>query len=115
MNNKLFAIKDNLITINGKAIDLPYPVAEAITIGEIVVVRLEPAVGELCNANIYGFTVNGCFKWKVEESPHGTEPDKPFTSIYISPNGQLIAGNWNGIDYSVDVKSGAISAVAFSR
>lgn len=115
MNKNIFEIADGLITINGKAVNLPYPVAEAITIGEIVVVRIEPAVGELCNANIYGFTINGYFKWKVEESPHGTEPDKQFTSIYISPNGKLIAGNWNGIDYAVDVKSGAISAVAFNK
>ncbi|MEJ2046486.1 MAG: hypothetical protein P8X89_24805 [Reinekea sp.] len=94
---------------------MPYPVVEALKIGELVIVRVEPTVGEIFNTNIFGFTVDGHYKWRIEESPHGTEADKPFTSISVSQDNQLIAGNWNGVDYVVDVRNGTIKTIAFNK
>lgn len=110
-----FKVEDGVISISGKAIELPYPVAEALKIGELVIVRVEPTVGEIFNTNVFGITADGNYKWKIEESPHGTEADKPFTSISVSQDDQLIAGNWNGVDYVVDVRNGAIKSVAFNK
>lgn len=110
-----FKVKDRVIFIKGKAIELPYPVAESLNFGELVILRVEPTSGEIFNTNVFGFTNAGNCKWKIAESPHGTETDKPFTSISVSQNGQLIAGNWNGVDYAVDVRSGAIKAVTFNK
>jgi hypothetical protein len=110
-----FSIDDGAVSINGKVVDLPYPVAEALTVGELVIVRVEPTIGEVFNSNVYGFKADSSCKWQIAESPHGTEADKPFTSISVSPDNQLVAGNWNGVDYLVDLMNGAISTVSFNK
>jgi len=112
-----FSIDDGIIAIGGNVIDLPYPVAvaEALAVGELVIVRVEPTIGEIFNTNVYGFKADSSCKWQIAESPHGTEADRPFTSISVSSDNQLVAGNWNGVDYLVDLMGGAITAVAFNK
>lgn len=115
MSEVKYKLDESVITINGKAINMPYTVAQVLICDDMVIVRVEPVCGEIFNTNIYGFTVEGNCKWQIEESPHGTEADKPYTSIFLSEDNKLIAGSWSGVDYIVDLCTGGITTVAFNK
>ncbi|MEE9444899.1 MAG: hypothetical protein V3V19_04460 [Cocleimonas sp.] len=100
--------------MNREEVNLPYPVVQALDFNGIVMARVEPEIYEIFNCNIFAVDGKGKIKWQIEESPHGTEVDKPYTSISIMEN-KLIAGNWNGVDYVVDIKDGSIRTQSFNK
>lgn len=96
-------------------ITFPFKISQAIEKDECIIIRLEPDVGKVLNQNVYCITLDdGTLKWKIEESPHGTQTDKPYTRIFLSGN-SLIAGNWNGIDYKVDFSNGKVTAYSNAK
>lgn len=110
-----YDIEDGFLKFNGKEISLPCPVVESLTCSDLFIVRVEPPVGAILNKNVFAYGSNGSLKWEIEESPHGTENDKPYVSIFISEDGKLSAGNWNGVDYLVDLSAGKVVASAFNK
>ena len=110
-----FKINDGIIYINGKEIDLPFPAEEAVTYKKSIIVRVKPPVKEIFNNNVYGFTIHGEYKWQIKPSTHGTQEDKPFVSIHVSSSDDLIASNWNGIDYVVSNTDGSVAPESFKK
>jgi len=110
-----YEVLDGVLHVGGNPIHLPFPVAQSIGLIDAVVVRLDVPAGQLFNCNVYLVGADGGIRWRVHESPHGTEDDKPFMNLWLTENGALVAGNWNGVDYDVDLRSGAIHARAFKR
>lgn len=95
-------------------IDLSRSAAQCLEVQGLLIVRIEPDVGDTYNRNVFALD-RGKILWQIEESPHGTEKDKPFTSISLGRDGELIAGNWNGVDYSVDISDGTIQVKNFKK
>lgn len=81
----------------------------------MVIVRIEPSKGEIFNRNIFAVSNHGEIVWQIAESPHGTQTDKPYTSVYIGDGGELMAGNWNGVDYVVAAEDGSIKTKSFRK
>lgn len=110
-----FKITNNLIFINGKKLELPFPVADALEYKKSIVVRVDPPAREILNDNIYCFTLSGNFLWQIEPSPHGTQVNKPYVSINVSSSSNLIASNWNGVNYIVNIEDGSIEVKSFNK
>lgn len=113
MNNIAFV--NSKLTIGGRAIDFPHPIEEALIYRDLIIVRVEPPAGISFNRNVYGISQKGDVLWQIEESPHGTQEDKPYVNIYTGQNDDLIAGNWNGVSYSINPDNGKITVVAFDK
>jgi len=110
-----FKVDDGCLFIDGEAVRLPFPVVEAIGIDAAVAVRVDVPTGQAFNRNVYLIDAERRILWQIDESPHGTEADKPFMNIWMADDEALMAGNWNGIDYVVDISSGRLSVKAFRR
>ncbi len=108
-------MNDGVLIVQGKEIKLPYPAVQALDYQGLIVVRVDPEVGQIFNRNVFALDANGGVKWQITESPHGTEVDKPYTYITISEDNQLIAGNWNGVDYAVTLDDGSITPISFIK
>lgn len=115
MNELKYRVNEGVLTINEKEIKLPYPVIEVLNFQGLIIVRVEPSIGEIYNQNIFAIDNTGKIMWQIVESPHGTEADKLYTSISVLAENQLIAGNWNGVDYAVDLDDGSISTKSFNK
>lgn len=109
-----YYIKNSLLYINGNEIQLDYKVAESISLNEFVIVRVIPPTKIKFNRNIFAFNSDGSLKWQIKESPHGGDSDKPFMGLHTSGN-DVIASNWLGIDYKININNGEIDAIKFTR
>lgn len=110
-----YSIIEGVLEANGLQVKLPFPSVQALDVDGLIIVRIEPAIGAVYNRNVFALSENGNIEWQIEESPHGTERDKPYTSISVIGPSQLVAGNWNGVDYLVSLRDGSISAKAFNK
>ncbi len=110
-----YVLSEGVLTVENRVVTLPYPTAQALNFNELVVVRVEPDIGKIYNKNIFALDGDGKIKWQIAESPHGTEVDKPYTSIFITTENELLAGNWNGVDYIVSAEDGSISTKSFNK
>jgi hypothetical protein len=115
MNTNSFKIEGDNLFIANKCVALPFPIAEVFEYKDLIVARVEPCTGVIFNRNIFAFTAHGNLLWQIEESPHGTEKDKPYTRIFLNNDGLLVAANWIGVDYLVNVKNGSISTISFNK
>lgn len=115
MSSSSFRVESGCLYIGGDCIDLPCTVGDVIVCGGLIVVRVEPPVGVILNRNVFAYTKEGRLLWRIEESPHGTEVDKPYVKIFLDVQNRLVAGNWNGVDYLVGCDDGSIIAKAFNK
>lgn len=113
MSANSFEVKDGSLFISGKCMDLPYPVGQVMKCNDAIIARLELPSGVIFNRNVFAFSAQGDLLWQIEESPHGTEKDKPY--VGISQNGALVAANWIGVDYLVNIQNGRITVKAFNK
>jgi hypothetical protein len=112
---------EKALSVNGVVMEMPSPVRERVNIGELAVVRTYPENEKLSaypraqlNRNVYAFDGSGKLVWQIQEAPHGGANDKPYMRIE-AVNGQLIAGNWIGVDYRVNLADGMVEAVGSDR
>ena len=94
-----FKIENGTLYLDGQPVRLPFPVAEGFGVAGGVAVRLDIPTGQSFNRNVFLLEGTGAVRWQIQESPHGTEDDKPFMNVWLAENGSLVAGNWNGVDY----------------
>ena len=93
-------------------------VRQIIEVGKLKVVRKYPPDEELVNypqkklnRNIEAYDQDDNLVWVIEEAPDGGEnQDKAYMNMWLEED-RLVAGNWIGIDYLVDVNTGAVSSV----
>ena len=61
------------------------------------------------NRNVYAYSLSGDLLWQIQEAPHGgIEDDKAYMDLRFE-EGQIIVGNWIGVDYVVDHECGEVS------
>jgi hypothetical protein len=103
------------LLVGDQCIELPHEICEVLRFQNLIVVRVDPPAGVVFNRNVIALTESGASAWQIEESPHGTEADKPYVAIRVETDGTLLASNWNGVDYVVDADSGRVTAKAFKK
>lgn len=102
------------LRINGTAITVRHPIKTVVDVDSIVIVLLQVPTGEVDNRNVIAFDSDGDQLWEIEPSPHGTEDDNPFVAL-TTDAGSVVAQTWNGIEYVVDIETGAIEARDLKR
>jgi hypothetical protein len=95
--------------IGDVSVTLPALIDEVLFAGDLIVVRTAEAGLPEPSRNIFGIERGGKIRWQIERSPHGGTVRNPFTGLYISAEGELIAANWIGVDYRVDLSTGKIN------
>lgn len=114
MKNR-FEVRDGALIIANRRLDLTHTVAQILECHDTIIVRSDPPAGMILNRNLFAFTTQGDLLWQIEESPHGTQKDKPYVGLIISQDGLLVAANWIGLDYTVNVQNGKVAAKAFNK
>lgn len=115
MNAVEFRIEGEKLFVGGKLVELPYTVGDVLEFSGLLVVRVEPPAGVIFNRNVFAISSVGEVVWKIAESPHGTEADKPYVGIFRNKGESLVAANWNGVDYLVSLDSGSVVATSFNK
>lgn len=115
MSNKSFELLNGKVIIDGHPVILPHIADEAFEWHDLIIVKVDPPSGTIFNRNVFGITNQGEILWQIEESPHGTQDDKPYIQISIEKSDNLIAENWNGVSYSVNPSNGKITVSAFNK
>jgi len=115
MTESLMRVDQGVLYVGDQCIELPHPVVQVVKCQGIFIVRVEPPAGVVFNRNVIAFANQGQQLWQIEESPHGTEADKPYVGITVEADGSLTAANWNGVDYRVDLRDGSIAVKAFNK
>ncbi|MGF6110198.1 hypothetical protein [Pseudomonas frederiksbergensis] len=108
-------VENGTLWIAGQPIYLPYPVKEAFQHNNRLLILVEPAPDVIFNRNVFALSMHGELLWQIEESPHGTEVDNPYMNLYCDKDAAVIAGNWNGLSYLVDLHNGTVSVAAFEK
>ncbi|QLH43880.1 MAG: hypothetical protein HWD59_15090 [Coxiellaceae bacterium] len=65
------------------------------------------------NRNVYCIDDNYQILWQIENKPTGFEED-PFTNIKLD-NNELIAKNFSGFIYKVDLRNGKIEGIDWNK
>jgi hypothetical protein len=115
MSVPIFCVENGNIYIEREKVELPYPVDTVIVFDNLLVVRLEPSAKRIFNRNVLAIGSDGTVIWQIVESPHGATSDKPYVTIYVDSDGNLVAGNWNGVDYVVEIATGKIKTKSFNK
>ena len=115
MSESPIRVVSGKLYVGDQHIDLPHPVGDVLRYRDLVIVRVEPPAGVVFNRNVIAFTDVGTQAWRIEESPHGTEIDKPYVGIRVDGGGDLVASNWNGVDYQVNPDNGCVRVKAFNK
>ncbi|MHA6196970.1 hypothetical protein ACX3YG_21675 [Pseudomonas wadenswilerensis] len=108
-------LRDGKLVFCDEVISLPHPVVKLVRGETKVFVMVEPPAGVVFNRGVYSLSHEGVILWQISESPHGEVKEKPYVDIFIDDRDRLIAANWIGIDYWVDVEDGSVEAIAFNR
>ena len=92
---------------------LPFPIKSFLVLNATTVVLIDDGKthgkgDKILDRNIYAFNQDGTLKWQICEAPGGGEYPKPFTSIKLEPDGKMIAYNWIGTDYLIDMADGSL-------
>jgi hypothetical protein len=101
------------LTINNNSIDLPFDIENLIELKDMIVIILDdnetlPSDSRLLDRNIYAFNKQAHEIWRIQQCPHGGEQPKPYMLIKKNENGELIASNYIGVDYIVNLNNGSV-------
>lgn len=107
--------KSNVIIISGTEITMDAPIRQRLEVGGLIIVRVYPSDEVLnlypqegLNRNVYAYDSSGKLVWRIQEAPHGgAGEDKAYMDIRTD-DGNLVAGNWIGIDYQVNLNDGVV-------
>ena len=97
-------------------------VKQIVEVGDLRIVRKYPPDSELSNfpqnklnRNIEAYDQDDNLVWVIDEAPDGGDNlDKAYMKIWLE-DGKLIAGNWIGIDYLVNLDNGAVSPIKANK
>ncbi|MWV40751.1 hypothetical protein [Natrialba sp. INN-245] len=97
---------ENNLQIGDNTVQVPYNILSVLIVEDVIVVLQNPPTNaDDEERNIVAFNKNGNKLWTVESPSSGYRSPKTYTHIQHTDDG-LIANNWNGYKYIVDVDSG---------
>lgn len=93
-------------------------IKQTLELGGLKIIRRYPSDKDLMsypraklNRNIEAYDCNGNLAWVIQECPvGGEEQDKAYMNIWVE-NKKLLAGNWLGLDFIVNIDNGTVAAV----
>lgn len=116
MSNSLFSVDDGVLRISGRAINTGLPVRKAIQVGGKIIALLEiTGREEQMNENVLCFDSAGDLIWRIDPSMENGPEMFPYVYINVCDGGAVVAYNWIGMDYSVDLDDGTVKAMANRR
>lgn len=100
---------ENTVVIGNDEVQVRYDVKDIVVVDDVVVVLQEPpADADDVERNIVAFDTHGTQLWTVQQASRGHPTPRTYTYIRYE-NGELIANNWNGYKYTVDIEDGSIT------
>lgn len=117
-----YALLHGQLYLGNKRVEFPFPVAEVVETPEGLVVRLDVLGRGSFPRNVFLVQQNGELRWQIQD-PFDQDPLRgmadpsrtPFIGIETDKSGNLIAYHWLDADYNVDLETGAIRFLGFSR
>lgn len=106
---------EKILDINGRKAFLNTNIKEILLFDDLTIARLDDGQthgqgDKSMNRNVLAFDQNANIVWEIQEAPHGdNEWPKPYTHL-SKQDTKLIASNWIGVDYVVDLKTGHVHA-----
>ncbi|WP_264559117.1 hypothetical protein [Flavobacterium sp. N2270] len=97
--NKLFHNNELLITVQSSIKDF-------LILNNVIVLILNYDDFD-SDRNIFGYNLNGEFKWQISEISK-LHKRNYYTSIYLSEKQDLLAYNKNGVEITINEKNGCI-------
>jgi outer membrane protein assembly factor BamB len=109
---------ENLLTVvrvDGSEADVAtkWPIAEVISVGQIIVVRTSPPPGSCDNENVFAVNANGELIWTVPPRRY-VYSDSPFVGI-VAFESNVKLFNWDGTELVVDSHSGRILKDSYGK
>lgn len=111
---KKFLVDDGALFVHGRRISTPFPVLQYVVDKNAVIVLLRAPAGTIYNRNIHAYSTQGQLLWTIPETPHGGTKDQPYVGIEATSAG-LVARNWNGVEYVIDLQTGSIEVCGFGK
>jgi hypothetical protein len=108
-------VQNGTLWLADQPIHLPHPVKATLQHNDKLLILVDPAPDVIFNRNVFALSIHGELLWQIEESPHGTQVDKPYVNLYCDKNGTVIAANWNGVSYSINLLNGTVRVAAFDK
>lgn len=105
----------DIVRIDGETIEMDYPVEKAIVHEGVVVVLVEPPVGTDVRDNVAAFDMSGELLWTITPaSTEDVETPPVYTDIFEA-DGSLLAHNWNGGTYEIEMETGEVEYSGWSK
>jgi len=101
-------VEHNTLHIRGVAQPLvyPWPIAQVLAFGGVMVIRLDPAPGACFNENVFAVGPDGTQLWAIEPRSHAYA-DSPYVDITAQdPN--VLLSNWDGDECLVAAWTGRL-------
>lgn len=112
--NPTIKLTDGKLYINNQLIDFSENIDQILEVNELIIYRFEITGKNINNRNVGAVTLEGEKKWIIPESKSALD-FKSYHRIYINENNKLIALNWTGMEYLVDIHSGEITPHRFVK
>ena len=109
-----FSVAEGKLYIDEKLIDLPELVDQVLLISDLIVYRLKLTGINVCNRNIGAYSLAGEPLWRIPEV-ESKASFKSYDRMYLDEQSRLIACNYIGSNYVVDLQSGGITYVSFTK
>ena len=109
-----FKVLEGKLYIDQKLIDLPEQVDQVLLINDVIVYRLKLTGIKVFNRNIGAYSFTGELLWQIPEI-ESKASFKSYDKMYIDEQGRLIACNYIGSNYIVDLQNGSITYVSFTK
>ena len=99
----------------GSRVDFKHPIAEVIAYDDLWVLRLKvpPKSTPPLNENIYGIDAEGHILWQIAPRPHVGD-DSPYVQLEWAGK-HVEAFNWDGLQLTLDPKTGAVISETFLK
>jgi hypothetical protein len=112
--NAPFRVVEGKLYIDDKLVGLPELVDQVLLINELIIYRLKLTGINICNRNIGAYSLSGELMWRIPEIESKLD-FKSYDKMYVDDQGRLIAMNYTGPNFCVDLQSGSITYVSSTR
>lgn len=107
-----FSIDSNNLIIGSKSIQFPDRIKKVLEIDDKIIVLA--AYGQLIEfgkleRTVFCVNEHGEILWQIEEYPFRGRDPAPYTNIWLNESNELMAGNWRGYDFKVDLSNGKVT------
>lgn len=110
-----FALRDEVLYANGNKVATRFPVTQELFFDDIAIVILYAPPKTIYNENVLAYGSDGEVVWQLLASKYGGTDDNPYVNIERLEPGFILATDWNGIQYRVNIKDGSAVACGLKR